>query len=77
MSTRSVMTACAGMLLVLVSSFAIRADEKTLLIELESRSEALPTGLSASGAVVSGACEKASRRPDSATTSIRRWPRPR
>jgi hypothetical protein len=42
------------MLLVFVSSFAIRADEKTLLIELEPRSEALPTGLSASGAVVSG-----------------------
>jgi probable HAF family extracellular repeat protein len=54
MSTRSVMTACAAIGLVLAFTFGIRADEKTLLIELEPRSEALPTGLSASGAVVSG-----------------------
>jgi hypothetical protein len=53
-STRSVMTACAAIVLVLASTFGIRADERTLLIELEPRSDALPTGLSASGAVVSG-----------------------
>jgi probable HAF family extracellular repeat protein len=54
MSTRTVMTAGAAIGLVLVFTFGIRADEKTILIELEPRSEALPTGLSASGAVVSG-----------------------
>jgi probable HAF family extracellular repeat protein len=54
MSTRSVMTACTAIILLLVLTFGIRADEKTILIELESRSEALPSGLSASGAVVSG-----------------------
>ena len=54
MSTRTVMTVCAAIVLVLASTFGIRADERTLLIELEPRSEALPTGLSASGAVVSG-----------------------
>jgi len=48
------MTAGAAIGLVLVFTFGIRADEKTILIELEPRSEALPTGLSASGAVVSG-----------------------
>src|SRR5262245_46632344 len=51
---RSVMTACAAIVLVSASTFGIRAEEKTLLIELESRSAALPTGVSASGAVVSG-----------------------
>jgi probable HAF family extracellular repeat protein len=54
MSTRSVMTAYAAILLVVAFTFGIRADEKTILIELEPRSEALPTGVSASGAVVSG-----------------------
>ena len=54
MFTRSVMTGCAAIVLVMVVTFGIRADEKTILIELEPRSEALPTGLSASGAVVSG-----------------------
>src|ERR1700740_2745751 len=54
MFTRSVMTAGAAVILVLSSTFEMRADEKTLLIELESRSEALPPGVSASGAVVSG-----------------------
>jgi len=55
MSTRTVMTACAAIALVLAFTFGIRADEKTMLIELEPRSEALPTGLSGGGAVVSGA----------------------
>ena len=54
MSTRRVMTACAALVLVLVLTFGIRADERTMLIEIEPRSEALPTGVSASGAVVSG-----------------------
>jgi probable HAF family extracellular repeat protein len=54
MFTRSLMTACAAVVLVLASTFRIGADEKTLLIELESRSGSLPTGVSASGAVVSG-----------------------
>jgi probable HAF family extracellular repeat protein len=48
------MTACAAIGLVLAFTFGIRADETAILIELEPRSEALPTGLSASGAVVSG-----------------------
>jgi probable HAF family extracellular repeat protein len=54
MSMRRVMTACAAIGLVLVFTFGIRADEKTIVIELEQRSESLPTGVSASGAVVSG-----------------------
>jgi probable HAF family extracellular repeat protein len=54
MSTRNVMTACVVLVLVLVSTFGMRADEQAILIELEPRSEALPTGVSASGAVVSG-----------------------
>jgi probable HAF family extracellular repeat protein len=54
MFTRSVMTTCAATVLVLASTFGMRADERTLLIELESRSGSLPTGVSASGAVVSG-----------------------
>jgi len=54
MFTRSVMTACAATVLVLASTFGMRADDRTLLIELESRSGALPSGVSASGAVVSG-----------------------
>ena len=54
MSTRHVMAACAAVVLVLASTFGMRADEQTILIELEARSEALPTGVSASGAVVSG-----------------------
>jgi probable HAF family extracellular repeat protein len=48
------MTACAVIVLMLASTFGIGADQETLLIEFESRSGALPTGLSASGAVVSG-----------------------
>jgi probable HAF family extracellular repeat protein len=54
MSTRSVLTACAAIVLVLVFTFGTSADEKTILIELEQRSESLPTGVSASGTVVSG-----------------------
>ena len=55
MSTRSVTTVCAAIGLMLASTFGMRADERTLLIELEPRSGSLPTGVSASGAVVSGA----------------------
>jgi probable HAF family extracellular repeat protein len=54
MSTRSVTTVCAAIGLMLASTFGMRADEQALLIELESRSESLPTGVSASGAIVSG-----------------------
>jgi probable HAF family extracellular repeat protein len=54
MSTRTVIAAWAAIVLLLALTLGIRADEKTILIELEPRSEALPTGLSASGAVVSG-----------------------
>src|SRR6188474_1057222 len=54
MFTRNMITACAAIVLVLASTFGMRADERTLLIELEARSRALPTGVSASGAVVSG-----------------------
>jgi hypothetical protein len=35
-------------------TFGMRAEEKAILIELEPRNEALATGMSASGAVVSG-----------------------
>jgi probable HAF family extracellular repeat protein len=54
MSTRNVMTACVAIVLVLASTFGMRADEQAILIELEPRSGALATGVSASGAVVSG-----------------------
>lgn len=54
MLTRSAMTACTAVLLVLTATFGMRADERTLLIELEARSEALPSAVSASGAVVAG-----------------------
>src|SRR5262245_29036001 len=50
--TRRVMTACVAIGLVSASTFALRADDKTLLIELETRSESLPTAVSASGAMV-------------------------
>jgi probable HAF family extracellular repeat protein len=42
------------MVLVSASTFGIRADEKTLLIELETRSASLPNAVSASGAVAVG-----------------------
>jgi hypothetical protein len=48
------MTGCLAIILVSASTFGIRADEKAILIELEPRSEALPAGVSASGAVVAG-----------------------
>src|SRR5262245_54233646 len=48
------MTACVAIGLVSASKFALRADDKTLLIELETRSESLPTAVSASGAMVVG-----------------------
>jgi probable HAF family extracellular repeat protein len=54
MHGRSVMTACTAAVLVSASTFGIRADEKTLLIELETRSESLPSAVSASGSVVVG-----------------------
>jgi probable HAF family extracellular repeat protein len=49
-----VITACAAIGLVCASTFGLRADEKTILIELETRSESLPAAVSASGAVVAG-----------------------
>jgi len=55
MHGRDVMTACTAAVLVLASTFGIRADDRTLLIELENRSESLPSAVSASGAVVVGA----------------------
>src|SRR6185295_8879226 len=54
MFTRSVMTAGAAVILALAATLGMLADEQTILIELEARSEALRTGVSASGAVVSG-----------------------
>src|SRR3954453_13216477 len=54
MHGRSVLTACTAVVLVSLSNFGIRADDKTLLIELEERSQSLPTAVSASGAVVVG-----------------------
>jgi probable HAF family extracellular repeat protein len=54
MCARSLLTGCLAIFLVSASTFGIRADEKTILIELERRSEALPAGVSASGAVVAG-----------------------
>ena len=38
--------------MLLAPTFMARASDKTLLIELEPRSEALPGGVSAGGAVV-------------------------
>jgi probable HAF family extracellular repeat protein len=46
--------AYVALVLVLASTFEMRADDKTLLIELESRSASLPIAVSASGAVVVG-----------------------
>lgn len=57
MHGRSVMTACTAAVLILASNFGIRADEQTLLIELEPRSQPLPNGVSASGSVVVGGLE--------------------
>src|SRR3954453_5475191 len=54
MHGRSVLTACTAVVLVSLSNFGIRADDKTLLIELEERSHSLPPAVSASGAVVAG-----------------------
>ena len=54
MHGRALMTACTAAVLASVSTFGIRADERTLLIELETRSESLPSAVSASGAVVVG-----------------------
>jgi probable HAF family extracellular repeat protein len=44
-------------LLLMAPTLTARADDKALLIELERRSEALPTGVSASGEVVVGGFE--------------------
>ena len=54
MYARSVITICLAIVLVSASTFDIHADDKSLLIELDPRGSALPTGLSASGAVVVG-----------------------
>jgi probable HAF family extracellular repeat protein len=54
MYPRSVVTICLAIVLVSASTFEIYADDKSLLIELDPRGSALPTGLSASGAVVVG-----------------------
>lgn len=51
---RSVFTLSVAAVLVSVSTFSVRADDKPLLIELENRSESLPSALSASGATVVG-----------------------
>jgi probable HAF family extracellular repeat protein len=48
------MTVCAVTVLVFASTFGMGADEKPLLVELETRSESLPAAVSASGAVVVG-----------------------
>ena len=55
MPTRSAIAACAGVVLMFAATFRIDADDKTLLIELDQRSAALPTDVSDSGAVVVGA----------------------
>jgi hypothetical protein len=54
MSTQSVLTACAAVVLMLASTFGIRASDTPLLIELDRRSGALAAAVSASGAVVVG-----------------------
>ena len=60
MHMRSMMTACTAIVLLLASTFGISADDKTLLIELEARSESLPSAVSASGAVVVGGLNEGS-----------------
>jgi probable HAF family extracellular repeat protein len=47
------MTACVAILT--MSTFRLHADDHTLLVELNPRSSALPTGVSASGAILVGA----------------------
>ncbi len=54
MPARSVVTICLAIVLVSASTFDIHADDKSLLIELDPRGSALPTALSASGAVIVG-----------------------
>ena len=54
MPARSVITACTAIVLVSSSTIGIRADEKPLLIELETRSGSLPNAVSASGTVTVG-----------------------
>ena len=55
-------------LAVLAPAFTARASDKTLLIELEPRIAALPADVSASGAVVVGACASAKPRSDRSTS---------
>jgi probable HAF family extracellular repeat protein len=43
-----------GVALMLMVTFRLEADDKTMLIELDQRSGALPTGVSASGAILVG-----------------------
>jgi probable HAF family extracellular repeat protein len=43
-----------GVALVLMVTFRLQADDKTLLIELDQRNSPLPSGVSASGAVIAG-----------------------
>jgi probable HAF family extracellular repeat protein len=54
MHTRNVMSKAAAIAALLASTIQLAADDKTILIELDRRSSALPAAMSASGAVVAG-----------------------
>ena len=54
MPTRTAIAACAGIALMLATTFPPRADDQALLIELDARSGALAAAVSASGSVVVG-----------------------
>ena len=54
MPTRTAIAACAGIALILATTFPTKADDQTLLIELDARSGALASAVSASGSVVVG-----------------------
>ena len=54
MLTRTAIGACAGIALMLATTFSTRADDQPLLIELDARSGALASAVSASGSVVVG-----------------------
>jgi probable HAF family extracellular repeat protein len=54
MPMRLAIAAVTGVVVLLATTFETKADDKTLLIELDTRSEALPADLSDSGAVVAG-----------------------
>lgn len=54
MAKRIVIAACGSVGLLIAASFGVRAEDKTILIELDRRSSTLATAVSASGAAAVG-----------------------